>query len=491
MKKLFLVACSIAAFALAGCTDSPEDGGADKAIELSRPVPSVSIERDIATLTWTAVPKCEGYHYELDGVSGTAASNVNRLVTEQLANGPHTFTLYALGNGETTLDSKQSQLDFVIDWVEPEEDITQGVFIKTAGGQFYRAEATTDSADVYEVTIACSAQQKFTIMIDNVEYGWISYSGNGGVGTVNDIHATVPYYLYDEYGGGHFLYYVRESVGRLTSDEGFNNLYTNLDADAEVKFIIDRSYDDGTPRYRMTLVEPENPNILLEQHFDLFVWGGDWSGPRGVGGNNNIVGSALTSGDKYAAADASTIDGTEIAVPRICSMTSGGTTEGSFEFRSERYDQNRNLQGWEGNTIIEHPGYIRINTNSTYIYTPRLTALSAPTTVFVEFDMIRFAGAGPNIFAVDGDGVITACEYNKDGGSAATATVSGNEQRFEITPDMSNPFSAEADGRYEPKKWTHLKFTIEGATANTRVGIVETKTSAGRMCLDNVVITKE
>ena len=67
--------------------------------------------------------------------------------------------------------------------------------------------------------------------------------------------------------------------------DGGNDFWTNLSEDAQILVRVDLTYADGTPRYWLELVEADDPNLLLEQNFDLFVWGGDYtlaSGGKGT-----------------------------------------------------------------------------------------------------------------------------------------------------------------------------------------------------------------
>ena len=61
------------------------------------------------------------------------------------------------------------------------------------------------------------------------------------------------------------------AVGRMAATaDGGNDFWTNLSEDAQILVRVDLTYADGTPRYWLELVEADDPNLLLEQNFDLF-----------------------------------------------------------------------------------------------------------------------------------------------------------------------------------------------------------------------------
>ena len=73
------------------------------------------------------------------------------------------------------------------------------------------------------------------------------------------------------------------------------------------------------------------------------------------------------------------------------------------------------------------------------------------------------------------------------GETAVNTIASGN--RFAITKEMAGPYNSGA-AKTGLKQWTQLRFEIEAVTADTYIGIVDI-VSLGRICVDNVVVTRK
>lgn len=462
---------------------------------LATPAPKIVLLNNTASASWNAVENAAGYAFRFDNDEWSqVGADILNAKSETLENGEHTFTIRAVGSKETdTEDSADAVETFVIDYM-PGGDYTKGVFLRVipegASAPAEYADINAEiTGDIYPLTaeegtnrysISMAGSKGFyTFIVDGKEYGWQPYSGNGCVGAINNDKSAVPYRSSPEYYAG---YTVRESIGRLatkaeSSDVSGLPLYLNLKSEHMIRFTVDRSYEDGAFRYSIALDE-NSANIVFAHYFDLNSWGGDWVGGNTIKGNRVPVDNNTPK--------LNNVDGTEAATDHSASYTNGGAAE-DWTVMSDSYRRNRHFEGWEGDKVIEHPGYLRINANG-YLYTPKFSTLTAPTTIVVEMDICRFSNAGPNTLAIDGDGTFKSCQYNKDGSDTAVdAAASGN--RFTITEEMASPYNSGA-AKTGPKKWSHLRFEIEGATANTRVGIVDvSKTS--RICVDNVVVTKK
>ena len=305
----------------------------------------------------------------------------------------------------------------------------------------------TEGVDIFEGKVAVPAKSGFTVEINKVAYGFAPYSGNGGVGKVENMMSAAPYYssstIADSRG-----YDCKMAVGRMAATaDGGNDFWTNLSEDAQILVRVDLTYADGTPRYWLELVEAYDPNLLLEQNFDLFVWGGDYT---------------LASGGKGTA---------------------------------PIYLKNRNMTGWEVRRIAEHPGTVRLNKSASgshkysgYLKTPKLAALTAPTNITLEFDICRFAGDGDIYITVEGAGTYTAAAVNIDGAAAAT-TVAASGTDFVVTNDLC---SKQANTVIN-KPWSHVELSIAGATAETQIkfdGSRGKDSASDRCLLDNIKITK-
>lgn len=362
------------------------------------------------------------------------------------------------------------------------------VSVMVAGKETQLAR-TAEGVDIFEGKAAVPAKGEFTIEINKVAYGFAPYSGNGGVGKVENVLSAAPYYSAKEIGGARG-YEVKKAVGRMV--EGGSKFWTNLSGEAQLLIRVDLSSADGTPRYYLEVVETDDPNLLLAQNFDLFVWGGDYTLASGGKGTKPATGTS--------AAD---LDGTEEGMAGECTYTTpfpdiwsteNGAADGDV-IACAAYLKNRDLEGWEIRRVAEHPGMVRLNKSaknshkySGYIKTPKLSKLTGATNITLEFDICRFAGDSDIYITVEGAGEYTAAAVNVDGAAKAT-TVAASGTDFVVTNELC---SKQANAVVN-KPWSHVKLSISGATAQTQIKFdgARGKDSASDRCLlDNIRITK-
>lgn len=434
---------------------------------LPMPEPSANTEGTETTISWNAVPRAAGYAYKLDGAADFTRVGADVLsYTADLGNGSHTFLIYALGDGVDSEDSPVKELKFDV------MDTSRGVFVRTEGGAITELEET--AAGIFTASVECSKSETFVILVDGDEYGFTAYSGNGGVGTVNNLFASVPFY-------NGVTYYVRESLGRMSlKPEGgsLNKFYVNTDQDCRINVRVDRTNADAILRYYIALEQTPDPSIVLAQYFDLMVYGGDWP--------NYIKGSAFGQ-----TVDA-TVDGTDPGDKGGAAATGfGALLASSSDDGVEAYMANRGLTGWTASNIYEFASCIRLGHSSTKgkLTTPKLTSLDAGAMITVTFDGMRFASKENIAVKVLNAGRIASASVNVDGGASPTAiAVEADNASFNIIPAHNTNY-ANAD----KKSWSNFTFVVEGATAETQIcwdatGVKTTK--EGRYMLDNIVIRK-
>lgn len=441
---------------------------------LPKPAPTYVKGDEIGSVTvsWAAVKGAAGYAYRFgDDASFTKVGADILSVTQKGLNAeePIRFTMYAVGKLPDSKDSEQVNLTFQL------VDTSKGVWIRKGNGELF--ELTESEAKVYAAEISVGAADSFEVLVENVPYGFLSYSGNGGVGTVNSDQACVPFY--NNPAG---IYYVRHSLGRMAADP-LNKFWINLSAAARIEVRIDCSQDPF--RYDLRLVEADDPALVLAQYFDLMVYGGDWS-------------TGTAKGLRTAAGtDTATLDGTEPGATSA-KITDFGASIKSNAMASPAYLANRELTDWSMENCFEFPGYLRISntTSSTsgemfgVLTTPKLTALSGPSAVTLTFDAIRFASSANIPVKVLGAGTIKSASVRIEEGTAETAiTPAADGKSIEITL-MHCPKHANS----EYKKWSLFTVNIEGATQETQISWdttgVEGGSTQGRTCLDNIVIRK-
>ncbi|MDR1337043.1 MAG: hypothetical protein LBK22_09460 [Tannerella sp.] len=350
----------------------------------------------------------------------------------------------------------------------------------------------TAVAGVYAKTIDFTASARFGIAIHKVSYGFSKYSGNGGIGNVLTDFATLPHY-----NGG--TYIIDKSRGQLSASG--EDLWINTAADAKVYVEVDLSYADEIPRYFLRLIEDDN-SIVLKESFDLFVWGGDWVQAKKGSSRNGTSTSAITH------------DGTEIATPNVDNITGVGTSHissnVSIDYDATLFLKNRGMAEWDVDNIYEMAGYVRISTTPSagnpprygYLKTPALDKLTAATDITVEFDLCRFASKGNIAFLVEGAGAITSGQFSDEDTPVTDFPVSGTPSLVRITQSHA-PIWEGMNGAV--KYYTHFKFNIAGANAQTRIawsGLpadtgnpdtpndAETTGKNVRACIDNVIIRK-
>ena len=457
---------------------------------LPQPAPTYVKGDEIGSVvvSWPAVKGAAGYAYKFGEAASFTEVGADVLSVTQKglsAEEPIRFTMYAVGQLPDSKDSEPVSLTFQL------VDTSEGVWVRKSNGELF--ELTESEAKIYTGTVSVSAADSFEILVENVPYGFLSYSGNGGVGKVENMMSAAPYYssstIADSRG-----YDCKMAVGRMAATaDGGNDFWTNLSEDAQILVRVDLTYADGTPRYWLELVEADDPNLLLEQNFDLFVWGGDYTLASGGKGTAPIA-------DSESAAD---LDGTEEGTkggatyttpkPDIWS-TADGAADGDV-IAGDLYLKNRNMTGWEVRRIAEHPGTVRLNKSASgshkysgYLKTPKLAALTAPTNITLEFDICRFAGDGDIYITVEGAGTYTAAAVNIDGAAAAT-TVAASGTDFVVTNDLC---SKQANTVIN-KPWSHVELSIAGATAETQIkfdGSRGKDSASDRCLLDNIKITK-
>lgn len=193
--------------------------------------------------------------------------------------------------------------------------------------------------------------------------------------------------------------------------------------------------------------------LLLDQHFDLMLWGSDI-----VNYKKGIKGSFVKDASgKYV------IDETKAVAE--CSATADGSNDLILSM-AESYRKLRGFSGWGGERIYEHPGYVKVGTGTKagWIITPALTDLTnGVTTVKVTCRVNQY--------------------YSEKNGQLTIEVLGGG------TPSISSyTYKYEGNNKNTKGTWEDVSFTIDGVNSATQVKF-STKGNL-RFCIDDIVISE-
>lgn len=429
--------------------------------------------QDEIIVSWTRQEGAIGYAYKVNDAQTWTEVDANTLsvvLTGMTYSETFPFTIKAIGNPPLSEDSEE-----YTEIIDMSRAVGLWVVYTRTGVDPIQLQETEANTGIYNVTISCLAADAFYVNIDNKKYGFMSYSGNGGIGTVNSDYAAVPYYNNNR--GG---YYVRESIGLMQA--GGNNFYTNVDADCEIFVQIDTNSEN--PSYYLQLVEGSSDNsIILAQYFDLMAYGGDWT--------TAVKGTSYVNGSTINAADTGLSEG----VKDGAALTGFGSHLTVTNFAPE-FIKNRGLDGWVFERIFEFPGYIRLSNSSETQYGVFITPeLNYTGNVTVTFDGLKFASLKLDDIYIEVEvingGKITSSKVLKDGVEPEISITPASETIFRINGQYNTDYA-----NNENKKWSNFTFTVENVTPQTQImwnckTDVSVAPSNYRYCLDNIVVKKQ
>lgn len=190
--------------------------------------------------------------------------------------------------------------------------------------------------------------------------------------------------------------------------------------------------------------------VYYENNFDKMVWGGDYI--------------ANERGPRPAFKQDPAQNNLRVIDESIDPTDSTPGTDGSmdfFEFMAPSYFVLCGFEGWDGNKVYEKPGYIKIGTSASrdaFVATPVLSEIKEDRVrLNVSFKLAKWSGASDNVYIE-----ITG------GGTPSVQSVL-------VTSHTS---------------WDERSFTINNATANTRIRFVSDPSMDGRFFLDDIVVSK-
>lgn len=356
------------------------------------------------------------------------------------------------------------------------------VSVDVSGAQVL--ESTAENENVYEGLVDVPSSAEFTVTINGEQYGFLSFSGTGGVGSFTEKYniAYPPVGLNKAQDGTRPLSYtVSKATGRMAriSDVG-NKFWLSLPESRKMFVRIDLDNEDGIPRYYFRL--PDEDNVILRESFDLFAYSGDYMKPA----NGCAVPLSL---DKA--------DGTEPGQMQAWNMTNAqGANKNEVGYEKtwfdwpekvngkvlapESYIRNRDMTGWRILNGGEKVGALQLSVSGTNTFgvleTPAFSSLDGTADVRLEIDLARFSSSSKNRIAIrlEGGGSFRRGEVTVDGKETKVLEVSGNEFLVGYEGDVCPP--TVANGTLD-KPVSHFVFDISAATPKTKV-IIDTSVDA-------------
>jgi len=197
-----------------------------------------------------------------------------------------------------------------------------------------------------------------------------------------------------------------------------------------------------------TITSSVSGRILIEQHFDLFVWGSDI-----VANKPGIKGGYIDTPEGRVI---------DPSVPVKATNTTDDGGADIFNGFAQSFLESRGMIGWSGLEVHEHPGYIKMGTGKVtgYVTTPALGYTPASGTVTIT---------------------CRAAQYWGTNNSSLSIKVS------EGTPSISS-YKFQYEGTKQGQTWEPVSFTITGVTADTKITF--SVSNATRFCLDDIVVSE-
>lgn len=446
---------------------------------LPTPIPSYREEKGIVTVSWNTIKGAGGYAYRLSEtdswhtIDDAAATSKTFTSEEMPSNATYNFELKAVGAPGLSEDSEPAVL--VIKLV----DTSKGVWLLVFKGQdsYDKAYLGEVEAKVFTYVIKGQKDCMVNVSVDGISYEHVQYTGVGGVGPYTD-------YVTTKGDDKAVKKYAHSSVGRLVkveAQEKANYPYINIEEACDVQFTLDLeelNTEGGVLRYKMDMLNYEDPSVIMSYNFDLMTWGGHW-----------LQGYGFRIPD---GATATAVDGTEPATKVGTNNTTQGVKIADLAKMNPKYVQNRNLEGWSMINCSEFAGYFRLTDGNTTPGSATTPKFGYAGNVVVTFDALQFGGSKIEVdFTVLNGGKIKSVGVKYPN---VTAKVwDGGYTSASLTPkdDVSFSMGATHNPQFDnakEKAWTSYTVTIEGATADTQIHL-EAKGYV-RLCIDNIVVKK-
>lgn len=342
---------------------------------------------------------------------------------------------------------------------------------------------TESQPGVWELIIDAPAMGEITIKNEDVELGFTSYSGAGGLGTCKHMKSALPFYNFTP---EHTRFYkVEKAIGALQPiSDGGNKLWLNMDAPGKVKVAYDETYKEHGSYY-LELVKDDDPTLIFDEQFDLFTYGGD--------AINYLVGTIYNG-------TAESFDGLEPGTNNSGKWSSSGSIGQMWDYPTVKvniracddYIKNRGVQDWVFVYVDERPGALQMNNTGqqdNYLITPKFSKISGTQNIVLTLDLARYSSTSKADIPVTilGAGSFTGGKASQTEGqdtngvkveakSGDLGSLSGSKYSIGTEYLMTAGSSYNAS-IYKPT--SRFEFYISGATAETQIKIAASSASGG------------
>lgn len=345
---------------------------------------------------------------------------------------------------------------------------------------------TETSSGIYEGTFAVDATGTFAVNYNGTDYGFLSYSGAGGIGKCNSIYSALPYCNLSgakthkaDYG-----YSVKRSIGRMGKiSAGANMFYVNLDAASELYARINMGA--AVPEYYFRLEETPDASVVFHEDFDLCTCGGDYMvAVKGCMGN-------VTDGIAPATKDGRTAN----QPSESFYYPSGGDP-----VANETFIINRGFEGWTFAYSGERPGAMQLCSGSIpgFMVTPVFSSLSSGSEITVTLDIARFSSSSvdPISLILLGGGTWTSGHVEVEAYEAASTPAQGKDyptlssDTFTIVDDAYCPHTLGNNDYDKPHSVFTLHASGAGPATQLKIDAPKGASNAPRCIIFDIKVSK-
>ncbi len=465
-------------------TKDSKEASLDFKVSADLAAPAAAYDAETNAISWTAVAEATGYAYKFnDGEWVKVGADVLSVSAADLSlDVANTFVVTCVVNN--TLSANETALDLMLKG--------QAWIILADAKHVMKADGENKFAYTFENV----QNVEFEIFRDST-FSYISGSLVGGVGKytqdvaakIDGVAQWVKVNKHVHHSNGYVMKKGTKAIfmkdnnkaGLATEDgeeyEAAAKFWIKDDQARTVKVVLDMTVE-GKACYRMDMLNYKAANIVLEEHFDLFVYGSNF--PMGLGGWRSLSGN----------------DGVEPQGRFYTANTTDGFSMADSDNPAEKalWIPNRQMEGWYLANIAEQCGYIKLN-KTAIMKTP---ALGHTGSVTVTFKTVLYGGNSSGFFfTTENGGTIASATANVpvvENPTAANTTYSGFKDETITVVDNK---VVEPGYTYVPrydnnadKGWTTFTIKIDNVTADTRLVWDVDDAQNSRFCVDDIIVTK-